>query len=115
LAAIRIDRCPKCGATLRERSVEQNSKLHAVLQDIANQKEWAGKKLDVEAWKRLMVAAWERSNKRAAEFYPAIDGSGFDVVYSRTSRMSKQELSELTEYAQFWAADNDVVLHDPDE
>jgi len=114
MASIRIDRCPKCGATLRERSVEQNSKLHAVLQDIANQKEWAGRKLDVTTWKRLLVSAWERACKRSAEFYPAVDGAGFDIVYTSTARLSKEDVSELTEFAIAWAIENEVTLHDAD-
>lgn len=97
---------------LRERSVEQNSKLHAVLQDISTQKQWHGQHLDVECWKRLMVAAWERANGRSAEFYPALDGVGMDVVYTRTSRLNKGEMSELVEYATAWAVENGVEMQE---
>jgi len=81
-----------------------------VLADIAKQKQWAGKWLDVEAWKRLMVAAWERSEGRSAEFYPALDGAGFDVVWTRTSRLNKNEMIELIEFATAWAIENGVKL-----
>lgn len=110
MTPIRIDRCPRCQAVLRERSIESNAKLHALLSDIAGQRQWAGKTIDVEAWKRLMVAAWERSEGRSAEFYPAIDGSGFDVVYRRTSRMNKEEMSSLIEYVTAWAVQNEIKL-----
>jgi hypothetical protein len=96
--------------TLRERSIEQNSKLHALLADISRQKQWAGQWIDVEAWKRLLTAAWERAEGRSAEFYPALDGAGFDVVWRRTSRMNKQEMISLIEYAQAWAVENGVKL-----
>ena len=109
---IRIDRCPRCNAILRERSIEQNAKLHALLHEISIQKQWSGKWLDVEAWKRLMVAAWERSEGRPAEFYPALDGSGFDVVYRRTSRFNKNEMIDLIEYATAWAIQNGVKLRE---
>jgi hypothetical protein len=109
---IRIDRCPHCAGILRERSIEQNAKLHALLSDISTQKQWAGKWLDVEAWKRLMVAAWERSEGRGAEFYPALDGAGFDVVFRRTSRFNKSEMVDLIEYASAWAAQNGVELRE---
>ena len=112
MTPIRIDRCPGCGTVLRERSVEQNAKLHALLHDISTQKQWANQWLDIEAWKRLMVAAWERANGKPAEFYPAIDGSGFDVVYRRTSRMNKNEMIELIEYVTAWAVQNDIHLHE---
>lgn len=105
---IRIDRCPRCRAILRERSIESNAKLHACLSDISKQVQWAGSWLDVEAWKRLMVAAWERAEGRTAEFYPAIDGVGFDVVYRRTSRMNKEEMSSLIEYVIVWGNEKGV-------
>lgn len=107
-----VDRCPRCNAKLEVRSLEANSKLHAVIHDIAEQKEWAGKKLDAESWKRLLVAAWCRANGQGADVVPAVDGHGFDVIYRRTSRMNKQELSELLEYIQAWAVDNGVELQE---
>jgi hypothetical protein len=64
------------------------------------------------AWKRLFTAAWERANQRPAQFYPALDGAGFDVVYRRTSRMNKAELSELIEYVVSWAIDKNVKLRE---
>ena len=42
--------------------------------------------------------------------FPSLDGNGVDVVYSRTSRMSKQELSELLEYATAWAVQKGVTV-----
>jgi hypothetical protein len=106
----RIDRCPSCGVRLIQRTGEQNDKLHALLSDISEQKEWAGHWLDVEDWKRLITAAWERANGRQARVFPSLDGQGIDVVYQRTSRLSKQEMIELIEYVQAWAAQNGVIL-----
>ena len=54
--------------------------------------------LDVEGWKRLLVAAWERSEGRQAEIYPAIDGHGIDIVIRHTSKMSKEQLSSLMDF-----------------
>jgi hypothetical protein len=106
----RIDRCPSCGARLVQRTGEQNDKLHALLQDISEQKQWAGHWLDVEDWKRLITAAWERANGRQSRIFPSLDGQGIDVVYQRTSRLSKQEMIELIEYATAWAVQNEVKL-----
>lgn len=108
--SIRIDRCPRCGCTLRERTTEKNAHLHALLGEIAEQKKWAGKTLDIEAWKRLLVAAYERAHGRPAEFYPAVDGQGFDVVYRRTSCMEQREIRDLILYVEVWAIDNGVEL-----
>ena len=107
---MRIDKCPHCAGSLIVRSAEQNSRLHALLQDIAAQKQWAGQWLDVEDWKRLMVAAFERANNQSARIFPSLDGQGIDMIYRRTHRMSKQEMSELIEYATAWAVQNGVVL-----
>jgi hypothetical protein len=92
--------------------VEKNAHLHAVLGQKSKQKQWAGKWLDVEAWKRLVVAAYERAHGRTAEFYPAIDGQGFDVVYRRTSRMAEEEIREVIMFAESWALENGVELRE---
>jgi len=111
---VKIDFCPHCGGRLEVRSPEQNKLLHSVLQDISAQKQWAGHWLSPDDWKRLMVAAFEREKKRGARVFPSIDGQGIDMIYSRTSRMSKQEMGELIDFATSWALDNDIRLsHTP--
>lgn len=110
---LRIDRCPHCRGTLRERTTEKNARFHAVMGELAAQCDWprgSGKYLDIEAWKRLIVAAYERAHGRPAEFYPALDGAGFDVVYRRTSRMAQQEIRDVIDYAESWALENGVEL-----
>lgn len=92
------------------RSVEQNAKLHAMLSDISKQRQWAGQWLDVEDWKRLMVAAWCRANKQGVRIVPALDGEGFDVIYRRTSKLSVAEMIGLIEFVEWWAAEHDVRL-----
>lgn len=92
------------------RSAEQNAKLHAMLQDISRQRQWAGQWLDVEDWKRLLTAAWCRANKEAAIILPAVDGQGFDVLYRRTSKLSVTEMIDLIEFVAWWAAENGVRL-----
>ncbi len=109
-----VDKCPKCGHTLHQRTTDQNAKLHALLADIAGQKEWAGQSLDVETWKRLITFAWERASNEHVAMFPRLDGAGMDVLYRRTSRMTKQEMIDLIEYTTAWAVENGVVLRDPD-
>lgn len=94
------------------RSDRQNRFLHAMLGDIAAQVEWAGKKRDAETWKRLLVAAWCRARKEPVELLPALDGHGVDIVFRRTSQLSRAECVELCDFIQAWAAENDVVLRD---
>ena len=101
--------CPTCHREYA-RSDEQSKRFHAICSDVAKQKQWGGAWLDGEAWKRLFVCAWMRATDRQAELLPAIDGHGFDVLYRRTSKLGKSEMSELIDYVAAWAADNDVRI-----
>ena len=92
------------------RSTAQNARLHAMLDDIARQVEWAGKKRDVTTWKRLMTAAWLRARGEQLEVLPAIDGHGVDIVFERTSRLSRAECGELMEFMAAWGAEHGVVF-----
>lgn len=86
------------------RNDEQNALLHAILTEIAKTREWAGKKRDIETWKRLLVAAWLRARGESVEILPALDGHGVDVVFRRTSKLSKAECAELITFIQAWEA-----------
>lgn len=88
------------------RSLEANAKLHAELAEIAESIEWAGRKRDIEVWKRLLTAAWLRARGESVELLPALDGHGVDVVFRRTSTLSVAEMSELIEYVIAWKAEN---------
>lgn len=94
------------------RSDKQNRLLHAMLADIAGQVEWAGKKRDVETWKRLLMAAWLRARGESVELLPAIDGHGVDVVFRRTSKLTRAECAELCDWIMAWCVDQGVVLGD---
>ena len=95
------------------RSTESNAAFHALLTEISLQLPWAGQKRDAETWKRLITAAWLRARGESVEVLPAIDGHGIDVVFRRTSRLSKDEFSELLEFAHSWAAEQGVTTNDP--
>jgi hypothetical protein len=92
------------------RSLAENAKLHALLTDISKQLEWAGSKRDVETWKRLLTAAWCRAIGEQIEMLPAIDGHGVDIVFRRTSQLTKSECADLIEFVQAWAIDSGVKL-----
>lgn len=97
--------------TIKEptRNLDQNALLHALLTEVADEHEWAGRKRDVETWKRLMVAAWDRARGAAIEYLPALDGHGVDIVFRRTSQLSKAECCELIEFINAWMAEQEVV------
>lgn len=90
------------------RSLKENALLHALLTQISQQKKWAGAMRDIETWKRLLTAAWCRANGEQIELLPAIDGHGVDIVFRRTSQLSKGECAELIEYLYAWGSENDV-------
>jgi len=94
------------------RSKKQNRYLHAMLGDIAKQAEWAGKKRDTETWKRLLTAAWCRARNEHIEILPALDGQGVDIVYRRTSELSRAECAEMCDFVAAWCAHNGVELRD---
>lgn len=91
------------------RSLAENAMLHALLTQISRQVEWAGKKRDVETWKRLLTAAWTRARGEHVEMLPALDGHGVDIVFRRTSQLTRSECAELIEFVLAWAAEHGVT------
>jgi hypothetical protein len=96
------------------RSSAANALLHATLTDIADQLQWAGAKQDVEVWKRLLTAAWLRARGESVAILPAIDGHGIDVVFRRTSELTRAECSELQEFCFAWGVEQGVKFKAPD-
>lgn len=90
------------------RNSDQNALLHSAIADIARQVEWAGRRWDIEAWKRLLTAAWCRTRNEGAQMVPSLDGQGFDVLYQRTSKLSKRDCSELCEFILAWGSEQGV-------
>jgi hypothetical protein len=90
------------------RSLKENALLHSLLTQISNQIEWAGQKRDAETWKRLMTAAWLRATGQQVEILPAIDGHGIDVVFRKTSKLSRAECADLIEFVLAWSTEQGV-------
>lgn len=97
-----------------KRSDAQNRLLHACLSEISKQVEWAGAKRDIDTWKRLLTAAWLRARGEPIEMLPALDGHGVDIVFRRTSQLTKAECAELSEFVMAWAAERGIVIHAPE-
>jgi len=94
------------------RSLKENAMLHAMLTYISKNMEWAGKKRDVDTWKRLMVAAWCRAKNEQVEILPAIDGHGVDIVFRKTSKLTRAECADLIEFIFSWGALNNFQIPD---
>ena len=87
------------------RSLDQNAALHARIGEIADRCEWAGQKHDIDTWKRLLVGAWDRATGEPVTMLPALDGRGVEIVFRRTSKLTKRECSDLLEFVNAWVAE----------
>ena len=91
----------------QKRTSDQNAKLWPMLQDVAAQVEWYGRKLEKEDWKEVFSAAWKQQ-----DVVPGING-GFVVMGVRTSKMTKPEFSQLIEIIYAFGAEHSVMWSDP--
>jgi hypothetical protein len=94
------------------RNSASNAALHSMLGKIAARVPWAGKMREIETWKRLLVAAWCRSQNDGVEILPALDGNGIDIVFRKTSQMTQDEMRDLLGYIEAWAAEQPEMQKD---
>ena len=85
-----------------KRSQEQNALMWSVLTDLSRQVMWHGQKLTKEEYKDLLTAGLKK--QRAI---PGIDG-GFVVLGSSTSKMTKQEMTDLITLAHAFGDEREV-------
>ena len=90
-----------------KRSDAVNRLLHARLQDVSKQCEWAGAKRDVDTWRRLFMSAWLRTRGEQVELLPALDGHGVDIVYASTTKLSSAQCSDLAQSVMAWGVDHE--------
>lgn len=92
------------------RTLPQNSRLHAMITDVARQVEWDGRKHTVESWKDIFTAAL-RTAKHQLETVPGING-GFVMLGMHTSGMSKEEVGVLMDLIEAFGAEHGVTFSD---
>ena len=90
----------------KRRSLDQNAKMWAMLQDVSDQVEWHGERLSKESWKDMFTASLKRQKA-----VPGLDG-GFVVLGARTSEMSTSDISDLIEIMNAFASEREVVWTD---
>lgn len=91
----------------KQRSLDQNRRLWAVLSDVSRQVEWYGRYLSKEAWKDIFSAALERQ-----DVVPGLEG-GFVMIGGRTSKMTKQRFADLLTLIDAFGAEHGVQWSDP--
>lgn len=93
-----------------KRSLDQNSKFHAMCGDISRAKP-EGRSHPTEVWKALLMA--EAGFKPL--FEPSLDGMGVIPVGYKSSRLTKAEFSDLIEAAYAYGARHGVEWSGPEE
>ena len=91
-----------------KRTLPQNARQWALLTIIARNVEWHGQRLSADDWKLIFMYALNRE----VRIVPAIDGRGFVNLGTSTSRLSKEEHSDLTTLIEKFAAERGIALGD---
>lgn len=91
------------------RSLDQNSRLWAMLADVSSQVVWHGRKLDSESWKHIFTSSLKRM-----DVVPNLEGTGFVALGLSTSRMTKKELGDLMTLIESFGAQNSVKFTEPE-
>lgn len=94
-----------------QRTLDQNSRMWAMLTDIATQKKHAGRSYTPNDWKIIFLHALGRETR----FVPNLDGDGFIPIGQSSSDLSKAEMSEMIELIAAWGSQNGVVFNDSKE
>jgi hypothetical protein len=92
------------------RTVDQNAKLWAMLSDLARAKP-EGRDYPTDVWKALAMAMCGHK----VRFEPALDGDGVVPIGFRSSRLSKEEMSELIEALYAYGAEHGVEWTEPQQ
>jgi hypothetical protein len=94
------------------RTLEQNSRFHAICEDIAKAGfVWHGKKRNAEQVKVLLVSGHAIATGEGAEVVAGLEGEFINLRES-TALMSIKRSSSLIEYATAWATLNGYKLND---
>lgn len=91
-----------------KRTLPQNDRLHAMLTELAAQVVWHGQKLSVDDWKLVFMDGLNRELR----IVPNLDGNGFVNLGRSTSKLSKDEFSDLMELVEAFGAKHDVIFSD---
>lgn len=112
LAHTLVERAP-VGAVVQvkaaSRTNDQNARMWAMLSDISRAKP-LGRIHNAETWKAIMMEMAGFKPK----FVPSIDGNSVIVTGYKSSRLTKQEFSDLIEAMYAFGAEHGVVWSEPE-
>ena len=93
------------------RTGEQNKLFHSILGQIAKQATHLGSKWTIDDWKRLHLYNWHRERGiRPSQLVQALEGDGLVQLGLQSSKLTKEEAIEFTEYLMYWCAKNGVEI-----
>ena len=92
------------------RSLDQNSKMWAMLTEVAQQTPYHGLKLTPDDWKLIFLDAL----KREVRVVPNLDGNGIISLGRSSSDLSKAEMADLITLIEAWGLQNGVAFSDAD-
>ncbi|CAB4128251.1 Recombinase NinB [uncultured Caudovirales phage] len=92
------------------RSCPQNSKYHAMIEEIAQQASHLGAKWDAENWKRLLLNEFaKQTNLPQGRIVPSLDGSSIVQLGLQSRKLTKEQASEFVEFLFAWGAANGIT------
>lgn len=91
-----------------KRTLDQNSRMWAMLTEVSRQVEWHGLKLRPDDWKLIFLDAL----KRELRLVPNIEGTGFVNLGRSSSDLTKAEMSDLIEVIMAFGANHGVIFRD---
>ncbi|MDD4971884.1 MAG: recombination protein NinB [Paludibacter sp.] len=107
------------------RTLEQNSKIHAILNDISHQSKHLNQALDIDSWKRLCVKQFaddciEQNIPRLADYWrnnsvkliPSIDGRSLVALGQQTREFPKYVAAGFITWLEAYCVNNNIELHD---
>lgn len=92
-----------------KRSTDQNSRMWALLTEIARQLPWHGVKLSPDDWKLIFMDALNQEMR----LVPNLNGNGFINLGRSSSRLTKAEFGDLMTLIEEFGARHDVKFHEP--
>jgi hypothetical protein len=90
------------------RTTEQNDRMWAMLTDIAEQKTLHDNHYKPDQWKVIFMQALGHEMGIA----PTLDGSTWFPLGYSSSKLTKEEMSNLIDFMHAWGAENGVAFND---
>ena len=94
-----------------KRTLPQNSRLWAMLTDVATQMKHCGRRYTPDEWKVIFLHALGRETR----FVPSLDEKTFLPLGFSSSDLSKAEMSELMELIAAYGAEHGVKFGDAEQ